>query len=339
MHLNLGFVGFGTVGQGLLELLVEKQKEIPFEWVVTGISDLLKGSIYDENGLNSENVLSTVKKTGKIDTYPAPVKGWNATEMIKKAKADIIVEVSYTDIETGEPAVTHVKDALNNGKHVVTSNKGPLAVSAKELMDLAKEKGLQLRYEGTVMSGTPSILLCERSLKLAGIREVRGILNGTTNYILTKMASGETFSSVLKEAQDLGYAEAKPDADVEGWDAVGKVIILANTVMGGNLKVSDVKRQGITHLTPEDVEKAKSEGLKWKLIASVKYVGNTLIASVRPEKLPSTDPLYSIDGVTNALSLKTDALGDITLVGPGAGRKETGFALLLDIVEITKSMR
>jgi homoserine dehydrogenase len=255
--------------------------------------------------------------------------------MIEKCEADIIAELTYTDIKTGEPATSYIRKALRMGKHVVTSNKGPAALYYKDLSELARQNGLQFRIEGTVMSGTPVFHLFESGLAGNGIREVRGILNGTTNFILSKMEQdGMEYADALALAQKLGYAEADPTADVEGFDALAKVVILSNVLLGGSLKTTDVPCKGISSITKADVEAAKAQGFRYKLIGHAKSENGVITASVSPQKLPLSDPLAGVMGAQNALSLETDLMGKITIQGAGAGKLETGFAILSDILAV-----
>jgi homoserine dehydrogenase len=334
---KLALIGFGVVGQGLAEILLRRRNELKaqygFEFSVVAVSDLNKGSAYDPKGLDLEKLLA-LARDNKIWQYPGAVSGWNALETIAKSNADIVVEATYTNIKTGEPAYSHFKAALESGKHLVTTNKGPTALFFKELASLAKRKGLHFRYEGSVMSGTPALNLAELCLAGSGVKEIRGILNGTTNFILSNMETGKSYAEALKEAQDLGYAEAVPDADVEGFDAMAKVIILAKAVMGADISVADVERTGITAITAEDVSAAKSEGKRWKLIGRVVRQGGVVRASVRPEKLPIADPLAGVMGATNAATFSTDLIGDVTIVGAGAGKIETGYSILADLLAI-----
>src|SRR5262249_35358854 len=171
------------------------------------------------------------------------------------------------------------------------------------------------------------------------ISGARGILNGTTNYILTKMEGGATYGDALAEAQQAGYAEADPTGDVEGFDAAGKVVDLPDTIFSASLGMADVDRKGITELTPTDIEMARAAGERWKLIAQIKRDGQRVIASVKPTRLPLSDPLAGVGGATNAITYDTDLLGPITLIGPGAGRRETGFAILSDLIELARTKR
>ncbi|HNS00802.1 MAG TPA: homoserine dehydrogenase, partial [Anaerolineae bacterium] len=204
------------------------------------------------------------------------------------------------------------------------------------LDELAAAQGVLFRFEGTVMSGTPAIRLARSALAGSQISQMQGILNGTTNYILTQMEGGQSYADSLAEAQRLGYAEADPTADVEGWDAAGKAVILANVLMGGDLRVADVDRTGISGLSLADVEAARAAGERWKLIARVWQEDNVARASVRPTRLPLSHPLAGVSGAVNACTYTTDLLGDVTLVGPGAGRLETGYAVLGDLLEIVR---
>lgn len=335
---RLAMIGFGNVGQGLAQILQERGAELArrhgAEFQIVAVSDLLKGSVYDPQGLAPADLLGAVQAGEKLDGLDAPYSGWDALRTIAESNANIILEMSYTDLETGEPALTHVRHALQNGRHVVTTNKGPTALYFPELKRLAQENNVQLGVEGTVMSGTPALQLGMELLAGAGIRRVQGILNGTTNYILTQMEAGAAYEEALAEAQQKGYAEADPMGDVEGHDAAGKVVILANLLLDLPLTMADVACEGITHLTPNDISAAREAGERWKLIGMVERDEQGHKASVRPTRLPVSHPLASVSGATNAVTYTTDLLGDVTLVGPGAGRVETGYALVGDMLGI-----
>jgi homoserine dehydrogenase len=301
------------------------------------ISDLFKGSVYNDNGLDMNKVLDIVKTGKKLDEYPTGIKGMDSISTIKDTNADTIIEVTFTDVKTGEPALTHIKTALQSGKNVVSSNKGPVVKQVSDLLELAKKNNVSYGFEGVILSGTPVLNLVKYTLAGNKINSFKGILNGTTNYILTKMENGMSYEDALKKAQKLGYAEADPSGDVEGFDALGKVVILTNVVLGKKIIWEDVERKGITEITIRDIESAKKEGKRWKLIGSAEINSDGSVkAKVWPEKLTLNDPLSGIEGATNALTLTTDELGPITIVGPGAGRRETGFALLIDLLEINR---
>jgi homoserine dehydrogenase len=338
---KLALIGFGTVGQGLVEILLRKGAALTdrygVEFQVVAISDLLKGSLYAPNGLNMAQLVEVVQRTGKLDDYPSAPglqRGWDSLATIRHCNADTVVEISWTDVQTGQPAISHVQAALESGKNAVLTNKGPVALAYRELAALALAKGVRFCFEGTVMSGTPTIRLAQQALAGCDISQMRGILNGTTNFILTQMEAGQSYAEALAEAQRLGYAEADPTADVEGWDAAGKSVILANVLMGGNLTVADVDRTGISGLTPSDIQAAQAAGERWKLIARVWREDGVTKASVQPTRVSLSHPLAGVGGAVNACTFTTDLLGDVTLVGPGAGRLETGFAVLGDLLDI-----
>ena len=217
---------------------------------------------------------------------------------------------------------------------MISTNKGPVALAYSKLKQLAKENGVSFRFEGTVLSGTPALNLSLESLAGAHVQEIRGILNGTTNFILTEMSKGKAYEEALKIAQQLGYAETDPTADVEGWDAVAKTVILSNVVMGGEIRVEDVKREGITNIGKSDIDRAKERGKVIKLIASIAKENGIINAKVSPEEIDGGELLANVNGVLNALVFKTDTLGEVSIIGPGAGRKETGFSLLTDFIHI-----
>jgi len=292
---NIVFIGFGVVGTGLAEILHNKKEYLKnkydFEYNVLGICDLIKGSIYDASGLDLGKVLKLNKEKGKIIDYPAREKGLESVEMIKKPEVDIVVEVTPTNVKTGEPGLTHYRTALENKKHIVSTNKGAIALKYRELKEIADKNNVYLGFEGTVISGTPAINLATRDLAGCDIKSIQGILNGTTNYILTKMEEGKEYDAVLKEAQKLGYAETDPTADVEGYDPLAKIVILANAVMEGNVNINEVYREGITKITLEDVKRAKKNGKRIKLIGKAWREKGEVKAQIKPEELPLTHPL------------------------------------------------
>ena len=254
--------------------------------------------------------------------------------MIASVDADVLVEASPTDMTTGEPATGYIRAAMARGMHVITSNKGPIALHFAELRRLAQERGVLLGFEATVMAGTPALRLGWSDLAGCEIQEVRGIVNGTTNFILSAMERGMDYASALAEAQRLGYAETDPTGDVEGYDAAGKAAILANVLMDAHLTPMDVEREGITGITPDMVAAATAAGERWKLIARVWRDAQVVHAVVRPMRLRIDHPLAGVAGVANALTISTDLLGDVTIIGPGAGGVATGFAIISDLLAL-----
>ncbi|MCB2220112.1 MAG: homoserine dehydrogenase [Bacteroidetes bacterium] len=335
MKHRIGILGFGTVGQGLTEILLKKKeflsKKYGFTYSIVAVADFKFGNVYNPKGLDMERLLKEARAGKK---FSKDIVDWDNEKMIKKTDTSVWCELTYTDLQTGGPAINHVRTALKSDKHVVTSNKGPAALFYPEMKKLADKHNVRFMIEGTVVAGTPIINLADGPLAGCTITKIRGILNGTTNYMLSEMEKGMGYNEVLKIAQEKGYAEADPTGDVEGYDARGKVTILANIVMGAGIKINEVPCEGITKITSSDIEKAKKNGKRWKLIGSVEMTDHGVKASVKPEMIEMNHPLAGVMGATNALTFSTDLLGDVTIVGPGAGKIETGFSILTDLIKI-----
>ena len=340
MEYRLALIGFGNVGQGLAEILSQKasllREKFDADIRIVAICDLYKGSIAAADGFDPGALLDHINAKGDLKDFPAAERDWDARATIENSGANVLVELSFTDLETGEPALSHMVQALELGMHVSTTNKGPAALHFPKLLELSKAHGGEIGVEGTVMSGTPALAVGMKMLAAAGVTRVQGILNGTTNYILGEMEHGADYADALQDAQAKGYAEADPAGDVDGHDAAAKVVILANLVMGQSMTITDVSCVGISGITSAQVESAKAENQRWKLIGTLEHVNGEIQGSVKPVKLDATHPLYGISGATNAITYSTDLLGDITLIGPGAGRIETGYAIIGDILSFSR---
>jgi homoserine dehydrogenase len=339
---RLALIGFGNVGQGFAQILRDHGDTIAEEtgaaFRIVAICDAQKGSIYQPDGYDPAQLLNAVRADGNLSQLSAKARNMDAIQTIVESNADILVEMSFTDLKTGQPAMQYVDAAIKNKKHVVTSNKGPAALAYQALAEQARLYGVELGVEGTVMSGTPALRLGKELLQGSGITKIQGILNGTTNFMLTRMAAGAPYEEALQEAQALGYAEADPTGDVEGYDAAGKVIILAAVLMDTKIAMKDIDRTGITAITPQDIQSAADHGEKWKLIGSLEKKDGKLVASVKPTRIPLSHPLAGVDGAVNAITYSTTLMGDVTLIGAGAGRLETGFAILGDLLAIHRKL-
>lgn len=332
--LYLLIAGFGTVGQGLAELLAGRE-----DIRVLGIADRRHGNVFAEEpsaGLDLRHVLGLARQGQPLSRAGVGFEG-GVLALINHPggrSANVLIEVTDSNFDTGRPALDYIGAALERGMHVATTNKGPLANDFAGLTERAARRGLLLELEGTVMSGTPLIKLCRDLLAGTAITQMRGVVNGTVNFILTRMQTGDTYESALAEAQALGIAEADPAGDVEGWDAAAKVAILANVAFNAPLTIHQVSRRGICGLTPDDMGRARSENKVWKLVARLSRTAGGVEGRVAPELLACHDPLARIEGAQNAVEIQTDALGTLMLAGPGAGSTETGFALLSDLIKI-----
>ncbi len=341
MSQKLAIIGFGTVGQGFVEILVRDSERLKAEYgvdfKVVAISDVAKGTLAHADGLNLTAVLESVETSGNFMEYPNTqglVKGWDSVETILNSGADTVIEATFTNIIDGQPGIEHCRKALEAGKNVVTTNKGPIALALDELEGIAAARGVRILYEGTVMSGTPVLRLAATGLAGNQIQGIRGILNGTSNYILTRMEEGLTFTAALAEAQRWGYAEADPTNDVDGFDAQYKLLILARALFGSSLRREDILCTGIRAITSDDIARAREDGKRYKLVASLERDPSGLIGRVMPEAVALSDPLAGVAGAINALTYRCDLSGDVTIVGAGAGRLETGYALLIDCLNL-----
>jgi homoserine dehydrogenase len=344
MNLKLALLGFGNVGRSFCRLLLEKKAYLKRRYDVTltvvGVYDIqLGGIIADE--VDIENLLETVESGGMIEDAPGASEDLNSLGLIEKSGADILVEMTYTDLETGQPAVSHCQQALASNINVVTSNKGPAALARKDLWSIAQDHGVHFRCEAAVMSGTPVISLANNSMAGGEITGFRGLLNGTTNYILSRMEEGATLDQASAEAKEKGFAEADISIDIDGWDSAAKCAILVNTIMEGDVSLKSVPRKGIGKLTPEEIENARENNKHWKLMVECSKDMETgeIKMQVAPQMVDNSDPLAAITGTDNALTLSTDVIGDVTIHGRGAGRLETAFSLLSDILWISRRMK
>tara|TARA_B100000315_G_scaffold260629_1_gene323540 strand:+ start:7707 stop:8714 length:1008 start_codon:yes stop_codon:yes gene_type:complete len=333
--MRIQIIGFGNIGKGLAKVLIRKEKLLKkkhdLKIKVVSITDVT-GTAKDDNGINLSKALEIMENGRGILAYPKATK-MNGIEAIKTIHADVVVEVTNTKIEDGEPGMSHMLQAIKQGKHVVTSNKGPLALKFQELNNSAKKNSVQFKFEASVGGAMPIINFAHETLSGDKINAIEGILNGTTNYILTRMSKEEkSFEMVLREAQEMGIAESDPSYDIDGIDTACKLVILANGILGIKKTYKDVKTQGIRKITPEAVKLAKEDGYVIKLIGEVK--NNNL--EVSPRLVPKNHPL-NVEGVLNVALLKTDLAGDITIVGKGAGSIETNSAILSDIISIWRT--
>ncbi|MFL5626514.1 MAG: homoserine dehydrogenase [Ktedonobacteraceae bacterium] len=340
-HLRLSIIGLGTVGQGLAELLVRKQallqQHYGLEVTLVSVANSRHGFIYCEEGLHIPTLLELIATGRSLQEQPHVQHWQNALAGLQATNADVLVEATGTNLQDAEPGISHIRAALARGMHVVTANKGPVALAARELLQLARQQQVQLRIEATLMAGTPVISTIHEGMAGAQVSGVRGILNGTSNYILSAMAAGCDYAEALAEAQAQGYAEADPTADVEGYDALAKTLILAAMVFDYPLKPEQVARQGITAISKERMQAAVQNGKRIKLIASLRrdMQSGSVEARVEPVEIPLSDPLARIDGVTNAITVQSDTLAEVTVIGPGAGGLQTGQGLLADLIAIS----
>jgi len=330
-------IGYGVVGQSFAQILMHREAELVknygFRPRVVAIVDR-GGAAVNPKGLDLDKVLSLKAEKGTVAlSSKGSHPGMSALDVIESVEAEAMVEVTPTNIKDGEPALSHIKTAFKSGKHVVTTNKGPLALALPALTELADYNKVYLRFSGTVGAGTPVLDLAKKCLLGDRILSIRGILNGTTNYILTEMDERHiTFQKALDNAQKLGYAEADPSMDVDGLDAACKLVIMANWIMNKKVTLRNVKIQGIRNVTLQALEEATKKGCTVKLIGSI---NDDL--KVMPTEISRYDPLC-VGGVLNAVTFVSEFAGEETVIGRGAGGMETASAILRDLLDIKQNL-
>jgi homoserine dehydrogenase len=329
--------GWGVVGKSLASIFLNRKKELEkkygFRPRIVAIIDK-GGSAINPKGLNLEEMLSLKNERGTVsasEQHGHP--GMSTLEVLEDVEAEAMVEVTPTNIETAEPGLSYIKTAFRTGKHVVTTNKGPLALALPALTELAEYNNVYLRFSGTVGAGTPVLEFAKNCLKGDRILAIKGILNGTTNYILSEMDDKHiTFGEALEAAQKLGYAEADPTMDVDGYDAAAKLVIMANWIMEKKVTIKDVEIKGIRKVSAKNIEEAAKKDCTIKLIGSIE---ETL--KVEPTQISKHDPL-AVDGALNAVTFVSESAGEQTIIGLGAGGVETASAVLRDLLDIKQNI-
>lgn len=330
-------LGFGVVGQSFVKLLLSHSTDLYNEYgikpKVVACADN-GGIVSCDQGLDLDRLLNVKKKKKSIIHYGAKGNRSETLDVIENIDAEVVIELTPTNIVDGEPGKNHIISAMKSGKNVITVNKGPLALEFPSLMELAEYNRIAFKFSGTVGGGTPILEFAKRCLKGDRIISFEGILNGTTNYILSKMYEGLNFSEALLDASEKGYAEKDPTLDVDGFDAVAKLVIASNFVMNMKSTMKDVSREGIRDVKPSQVLTERKNGNAIKLIASCD--GKNLV--VKPKPVSMKDPIC-VDGILNAITFTCQHSGQQTIIGKGAGGMETASAILRDLIDIRSTIR
>jgi homoserine dehydrogenase len=305
-----------------------------------GVANARDGFIYNADGLDPSAVLGLIARGGSIADQSG-VRHWpSAIEGLKASEADVLVEVTGSPVD-GEPGFSHMREALGRGMAVVTSNKWPVALHGVELAELAWSIGVAFRAESTVMSGTPVLAPLVEGLAGSRPSALRGILNATSNFILSAIAEGRSYEDALAEAEAAGLAEGGVEADVDGSDAVAKTMILAGLAFGTQLRREQVLRRGIADISRAQIKEARAGGGSIRHVATLGFsepegAGN-VTARVEPILLPETDPLAAISGTTNAVICRAEPVGEVTIIGAGAGLELAGQGVLSDLIAVARS--
>jgi len=336
-QLNLAFVGFGHVGRAFSRLLLSRRtwlrRELGVECRITGIASLDHGLAIDPAGLPLQKVLRSWKPGSSLSRFHNGPACSSILDFIRQCGADVLLEMSVLSL-TGEPAAAYMREALGAGLHVVTVNKGPVATQFRSLARLARLRAVRFLYEGTVMDGAPVFNLVRQTLPSTRILSLRGILNSTTNYILSQMEQGAPFETALAYTQEQGIAEADASLDLDGWDAAMKLSILIQAMMGGTTKPGEIRREGISEETGRLVRAAVRRDRRIRLVARAYRHGGQVIGKVEPEELEIFDPLASIRGLSNILIFNTDTMGELAVIENNPSVKQTAFALFADLVTL-----
>ena len=336
---NLCFLGFGNVNRTLVELLRLKEGELRerygIAWRVTGVASRRIGWLANSEGFDP-NVLCGAD-TPVLDMFAGPQVLGDIDAWLQAAQANVLFEATSLNVENGQPAIDHIRAALDHGAHAITANKGPIVHAYEELRDLAARQGKKFFFESTVMDGVPIFSLFRDTLPAINVKGFKGILNSTTNVILTGMEQGLSFEDSLRKAQELGVAETDASYDVEGWDAAVKVAALVNVVMGVHLRPQQVVRKGIRELTGEAVRAARIAGLPYKLICRAERTKSGVSASVGPKQIPLTDPMALVSGTSSIIQFETDIFPSLTITEENPGLYATAYGMLADFIRAAGS--
>ena len=325
---NLALLGFGNVGRAFVSLAERKRADLRddygIEFRITGVATRRMGWIANPEGLDAAALLR--------GETPAPSGPDNVRDWLRAAQAKVLFEITSLNRQTGQPAIDHLKAALEAGAHAITANKGPVVHGYKELTELAKNVGRKFLFESTVMDGVPIFCLFRDTLPTVKVLGFRAILNSTTNFVLQQMEEGGTLNRAVGKAQELGVAETDPSDDLEGWDAAVKVAALVTVLMGMPLKPQAVEREGIEELHPLAVQAARRANRPYKLVCQARREKEGVRASVRPQQLPLSDPLAWVNGTSSAIYFETDIFPGLAITEQNPGVTETAYGLLADLV-------
>ena len=332
---KLVLIGFGNVGQALARLLLEKRSELrdrySIRFIVTAVATGTHGRALNANGLDLERALEIMQSSGSLDELsPLPASTDNL-ELIKTSGADVMFENTPVSYKDGQPAISHIETALENGMHAFTANKGSVVHGYRRLHALAANHGLKFFFESTVMDGAP-VFASFRQLPALNLSSIWGVLNATTNLILSRMEAGDSFDEALKHSQQIGIAETDPSGDIEGWDAAVKLSAMITVLMDHPFTPDMVNRTGIGSITPKMIAEAKAEGKRYKLVAHAWKEGEQVKAKVSPELVGTDSVLYNISGTTSIVQFESDVLGKLSFIEKDLGTRTTAYGLLADFI-------
>ena len=338
---KLALLGFGNAGKAFAKLLMEKHEQIKEKYgynvVVTAIATGTRGNLAVPTSAEAIDLAAAIEDIETLGKFSErlPLTDLTAVQIAEQADYDVLVEMTPLNIFTGEPAITHIETAFARGRDVITANKGPIAWKFAALRDMAAQNGCRFFYETTVMDGTPVFNFVEKTLQMAEVTEVSGILNSTTNYILEEMAAGKEYDEIIRKGQEIGFIEADPAMDIEGYDAAAKITALLNVLMDAGITPDKVARKGIEDITLGDIEAARSKGCVIKLICKgSRSADGTVKASVMTQEIPLTDMLASVNSTTSVVSVTTDLMKKISIVEHEPEIEQTAYGIFGDLLRV-----
>ena len=344
MHHNLAFIGFGNVARALVRLLERKRdllkEKYDTTYSVTGIATGSHGFAVNPAGLDANKAIELVESEQSVFSLSS-IDVQDSIAVIQHSNANVMFENSPVNTQTGQPALDHIRTALELGMHAITANKGPVVHGYRELTKLAGSKGKKFRFESAVLGGAPVFSVFREAFPLAELSSFQGILNATTNIILSRMENGEPYEDAVKYCQSIGVAEKDPTNDVAGWDAAIKVAALVTVLMDTPLTPQQVNPTGIRGITSEMIANAKAEGKRYKLVCSAEKAGDKVVASVAPQLVDASSPLYGMMNSSTGVTLRTDVILDYSITlsekpGMQGGPIETAYGLFADFVNVAK---
>ena len=341
--MRIAIIGYGGVGRALVRLINDKKDELIHEGINPMINYVIasKGGVYDHRGIDLERFIDFSSNNRDINKYPeGGSKNISFNTLMENNDVDIVIEMTPTNLETSEPGLTYITKSLENGIHVITSNKAPILLAYKELCEIAMKNNVQLGIGCTTGGALPSINAGVIDMAGANVKSIEGILNGTTNYILEEMENSKIeYPEALKKAQELGIAETDPTLDVEGWDTATKLLILTNVLMNEDKKIEDMDVKGITSIKLSDIEALAETEKKYKLVGRTTILDNKIKMTVGPETIGLDNLLYNVNGKDKVVRYTSDTLGDLTIIGGASGVVPAAASILRDLINIHRGYK
>ncbi|MCI4371186.1 MAG: homoserine dehydrogenase [Thermoplasmata archaeon] len=337
MRYRIVLAGFGNVGREFARLLLERRSQLArtegLEASIVAILTARHGSVENRDGIDLRKALRLADAGVSLESCGRTIRE-PSSQFIRRARADMLIEVTPLRISPRQVALDHLMAALSSGKHVITANKGPVVYHYRRLKELARKRKLGFRYEGTVMDGAPVFNLFQETLAGTRIESFEGILNSTSNLVLAAMEAGRSYEEGVESARAKGFLETDPSMDLDGWDAAVKTCLLANVLMGGRLRPERIPREGISSLTPQRLADVRSRGERVKQIARGWRDGRAVKASVSLVAVAPNHPLFPVTGTSSSLLVRTDMLREFQIVERDPSLRQTAFALYSDLLAI-----